>query len=379
MSASRTLSMYWAAGCGGCEISVVNLHEGLLDVIATADLVFCPCLVDTKLSDLEAMPDASIDVTLFNGAMRNEDNVEMARLLRRKSRLLVAYGSCASSGCIPGLSNLSTLAEHLDTVYRDHPGLDNPHGVVPREHSPVPEGTLHLPRLAERVRTLRDVVPVDYVVPGCPPEPLATAQALLALLDGTDLPPRGSVLAGGDSTVCAECPRRREGKLLTGFRRTWEIDPDPELCLLEQGLVCMGIATRDGCGALCPAVNMPCLGCYGPPEGVRDQGAAMTSALGAAIDVAPARGLHDEEVSAYADSVLDGIPDWAGTFYRFSLPSSTLDAVATRHRTSPPRPRTPSEESRGARQRGTLPAQRAPLPAQRTSSEEPRGARPARI
>jgi F420-non-reducing hydrogenase small subunit len=335
-----SLSMYWAAGCGGCEMSVVNLHETLLDVLSVADLVFCPCLMDTKLSDVEAMPDGGIDVTLLNGAMRNEDNAEMARLLRRKSRILVAYGSCASSGSIPGLSNLFSLDDHLRTVYTRQPSLDNPDRILPGQRSPVPEGTLELPALYERVLPLREVVEVDYLIPGCPPESDQVAAALKILVDGTELPPRGSVLGSGPSTVCSECRRRREGKMITELRRTWQSDPDPDLCLLEQGLVCMGVATREGCGALCPTVNMPCIGCYGAPEGVRDQGAAMTGAIGAAIDTAPAKGLEDAAVGDHADEVLDGVPDWVGTFYKFTLPSSVLDSIAPRRQEPTPPPET---------------------------------------
>jgi len=340
MSDRARLAIYWAAGCGGCEISVLNLHEQLLDVIALADVVFCPALVDTKRADVEAMPDAgepgSIDVCLLNGAMRTSENIEMAHLLRRKSRVLIAYGSCSNSGCVPGLANLTGVEDILRTVYTTRPSGDNPGGTVPRQHIPVTEGALELPLLAERVVPLHEVVPVDYAIPGCPPEPAATAPVLTGLLHalttGGELPPPGSVLGAGPSTVCVECSRRREGKIITAFRRNHLVDPDPELCLLEQGLVCMGIATREGCGALCPAVNMPCIGCYGPPAGVRDQGAAMVGALGAAIDVAPAVGTGDDGPAAYADSVLDGIPDWTGSLYKFSLAASRVETVANRHR-----------------------------------------------
>jgi F420-non-reducing hydrogenase small subunit len=351
MAAHRSLAVYWGAGCGGCEVSLLNLDETLLDVLENTEIVFCPALVDTKYADVEAMPDGGIDVTLFNGAIRTGENEEMARLLRRTSRVMVAYGSCAGSGCVPGLANLSPLAEQLRTVYH-RPSTDNPHDVLPRDTSAVREGTLTLTPLSERVRPVGEVVDVDYTIPGCPPEPAAMASALLALLDGTDLPPRGSVLGAGSSTVCAECSRTRGGKVVTRFRRTWEVDPDPTVCLLDQGLVCLGIATRSGCGALCPGVNTQCIGCYGAPEGVRDQGAAMAGALGSMIDISPAAGRGDEGVAAYVDEVLDAIPDWVGTFYAFGLPSSSLDAAALHH-------------AGPARCEPVLPAPREPDPAPR--------------
>ena len=102
MSEKPKLAVYWAASCGGCEVAVLNLHERLLDVDAAFDFMFCPCLMDTKTKDVEALPDRAIAVTLFNGALRTQENIEMARLLRRKSRLLVAFGSCAEGGLYPG-------------------------------------------------------------------------------------------------------------------------------------------------------------------------------------------------------------------------------------------------------------------------------------
>ena len=111
------LSLYWSASCGGCEIAVANIHEKLLDVDSFFDFMFCPCLIDTKKSDIENLPDNGILLTLFNGAIRTEENEEMAHLLRKKSQVMVAFGSCAYEGCIPALGNLYTGEQILDTVY----------------------------------------------------------------------------------------------------------------------------------------------------------------------------------------------------------------------------------------------------------------------
>ena len=99
------LAMYWAAACGGCEIAVLNIGEKILDVDAAFDVAFWPVAMDAKYKDVEAMPDGSITLTLFNGGIRNEENEYMAGLLRDKSQILVAFGSCASEGCIPGLAD----------------------------------------------------------------------------------------------------------------------------------------------------------------------------------------------------------------------------------------------------------------------------------
>lgn len=325
MTAKPKISMYWASSCGGCEISLVNIHEHLLDVAAHFDFVFCPCLLDTKTRDIEAMADGEMLITFFNGALRTSENVEMAHLLRRKSQLLIAYGSCASEGCIPALANLSSKQSLFETVYGPGPSIDNPAFVVPAPETPIPEGApLRLPVFNDRVQTLAQAVDVDYVIPGCPPESHQVWAVIEHVIQGKPLPAKGSVLGAGDKTVCDECKRVKQEKKVTRFYRTYEIIPDPEQCLLEQGLVCMGIATRSGCGGLCPDVNMPCIGCYGPPAGVKDQGARMIGALGAIIDVKPMTEMGEGRLNAHLAQVLDGIPDLAGTLYKFSMAGSLL-------------------------------------------------------
>jgi F420-non-reducing hydrogenase small subunit len=312
-------AMYWAASCGGCDIAVLNLHEAILDVAERFDIVFWPAVMDAKYRDVEAMPDASIDLALVSGSIRNEENADVVRLLRRKSRILVAFGSCATEGCIPGLANLGTLPSLLDVVF-DGPGTDNPQHLRPVAHAAVPEGELHLPAMTPLVQPLDQVVEVDYRMPGCPPEPERIAEViglLGAALDGkADLPPHGSVVGAGRSTVCDECLRSRGVKRIAEFRRIQELPRlDPSLCLLEQGLPCNGPATRDGCGAKCPAAGTPCIGCYGPAEGVVDFGARLLSAFASVVEA--------DEPDAI-DRILDGLPDPVGQFYRFSLAGSLL-------------------------------------------------------
>jgi len=312
------LAIYWASGCGGCEIAFANLDERLLEATAAFDLAFCPALVDAKRADVEALPDGGLALTLFDGAIRTSENEEWAALLRRKSRVLVAMGACAHGGGIPALSNLSTRADHLRTIYLEQ--AENPAGVLPSHRVEVPEGTLELPVLHERVRRLADVVPVDYALPGCPPETEQLWNVLRRFAGGDPLPAPGAVLGTGPASVCGECPRRRSERKVAAFRRVWEFVPDPEVCLVEQGIACMGLATRGGCGALCPAVQMPCIGCYGPPEGVYDQAAKMVSALGSVLDIAPIRELRNEAaIAARIDAALDGIPDVAGLTGKFHL------------------------------------------------------------
>jgi len=117
MTDKPKFAMYWAASCGGCEIAVLNIHEKILDVDKNFDVVFWPVAMDAKYKDVEKMADGEILLTLLNGSIRNEENEHIAKLLRQKSKLLVAFGSCANEGCIPGLANFYTRQQIFDTVY----------------------------------------------------------------------------------------------------------------------------------------------------------------------------------------------------------------------------------------------------------------------
>lgn len=320
-------AMYWAASCGGCEISVLNIGDKLLDVDAAYDVAFWPVAADFKYDDVRGYPDGYIDVCLYNGAVRNSENEEMAHLLRQKSKVLVAFGSCAYEGCIPALANLTTKEAIFRSVYQDNPSIDNPDGVFPQPVSEVPEGVLHIPEFYETVKSLDQVVPVDYTIPGCPPEPeqiWAVLEAVTAALTaGAELPPAGSIVGAGTVAVCEECSLEKNEKTIERFYRPYEITPEPELCLLEQGILCMGPATRGGCGALCPQVGMGCRGCYGPLDDVEDQGAKMLSAIASVVDV----GAPDEEEAELEEKIaaaMDTLADPAGTFYRFSMSKSLL-------------------------------------------------------
>jgi F420-non-reducing hydrogenase small subunit len=309
------VALYWAASCGGCEIATLAIGDKILKLAEAADIVFWPVAIDAKYADVERMADKSIDACLFNGAIRNSENEHMAKLLRQKSKIMIAYGSCAVEGCIPGLANFYNLKMMVDTAFIDTASSDNPSKIIPQTSVKVPEGELELPTLWETVRTLAQTVDVDFFVPGCPPEERTTWLALEALLSGK-LPPKGTVIAHPANAVCNDCPRVKHEKKIKAFHRPYEIIPEPDKCLLEQGLLCYGVATRGGCGAPCPQANMPCTGCYGPVAGVRDQGAHFLTALSSVID-----SNDPDEI----EKILDGIVDPAGTCYRYSLADSMIN------------------------------------------------------
>jgi F420-non-reducing hydrogenase small subunit len=301
------IAFYWAASCGGCEIAVLDVNEKILDVVAAADIVFWPVAMDIKYKDVEAMPDKSIDACFFNGAIRTEENEKMAKLLRQKSKILVAFGSCANDGCVKGLANLWDRDTVFERAYLETQSTENPESVTPKTRVKVKEGELELPEFYDTVKTLPQTVDVDYTISGCPPPIPAIITMFNAFITG-NLPPKGSSFLPNKS-ICDECPREKKNRELTEIKRIYEIEDDGVTCFWDQGVICMGPATRAGCGAQCPNVNIPCTGCDGPGPRVIDQGAAAISAL-ASIATNP--------------EVVKQVVDPIGTFYKYSLAHSIL-------------------------------------------------------
>src|SRR5512142_3292516 len=225
------IASYWCASCGGCEETVVDLAEDILGVVEKVDIVLWPVAMDFKYKDVEAMPDKSIVATLLNGAIRSTEQEHMAVLLRRKSQYLIAYGSCAHLGGIPGLANQFEREQILKFNYEDAPSVVNENKVRPQVKFADNGRELTLPTLHHVVRALDQVVEVDYYVPGCPPTPKITKQAVTALLEGR-LPAKGTVL-GPDTALCDECPRKatKPGTWdYTAFVRPHQKLLDPEKC-----------------------------------------------------------------------------------------------------------------------------------------------------
>ncbi|MBS4014941.1 MAG: oxidoreductase [Candidatus Latescibacteria bacterium] len=310
---------YWAASCGGCEIAVLDLNEKILDVLNIADIVLWPVAMDVKYADVENFPDQYMDVCFFNGSIRNSEQEHMAKLLRKKSKVLIAFGSCAHHGCIPGLANLHNRQTIFDTVYKETVSTNNPENKRPLVNSVVKEGELIIPEFYDNVRPLDKVVDVDYYLPGCPPPVPLIINAVDAIAKGT-LPQKGTVLAPIKS-LCDECERNvNKEKKMPDIKRVYEIEADPKKCFLEQGIICMGPATRSGCQTRCINANWPCTGCLGPTPEVTDQGAKMISAIGSILKIDQEKKLTDAEVQALTDKIKDPI----GTFYMYDLASAII-------------------------------------------------------
>lgn len=316
------VALYWCASCGGCDEAVVDLAEGILDVAKAVDIVFWPVAIDTKTADVEALPDGALLASFINGAIRNSEQEEMAHLLRRKSKYIIAFGACAQLGGIPGLANLFSREEIMSEVFSTAPTVIDD-GVRPRTNTLDQMHSLSLPEFSDTVRTLDQVIAVDYYIPGCPPSTKVVAVALGALIAG-QLPTPGTVLAP-DYALCEECPRKEskpEKLALEALHRPHEIEADTEKCLLAQGIVCLGAGTRAGCEAACVKGNMPCTGCSGPTSRVRDQGAKLISSLASNLSATE---------PADIDHILSALPDEVGIFYRYTLPGSLLQRLAVPH------------------------------------------------
>jgi len=291
------LAEEWFAICGGCEVTILDIGEPLIDVLAKLDIVHMPVLMDHKLfgqtgenAEL-SIPEA--DVGIITGGIRTEEHKKIAQEMRKKCKTLIAMGSCACFGGVPALANLYSTEEMTDKVYR---------GSVTTDHDGIPHSGI--PALTDRVYAVKEVVPVDLSLPGCPTTPEMVAGALIALLEGKpiELPSK---------SVCDDCPTIREKKAVSTLKRRLEgpeFTPGRPLsemrCLMEQGFLCLGPATRTGCGGSqgtprCIRAYMPCEGCFGP---LSDTANPMVDMMGALSTI----GLDPKQ-----------IPDRAPTFNRF--------------------------------------------------------------
>lgn len=309
--------------CEGCSVAILDLNEKILDLVALADIVHWVLATDFKYSDLEKLQDKEIDISIHHGTIRTSEHVHLAHLFREKSKILIAFGACSCFGGIPGLCNVTNKEEIFKVVYQETSSTINPESITPQTKVSHNGHDLTLPELLNDGRALHQVVDVDYYLPGCPPA-VEMIEKLIPIiknfLETGNLPAKGTVIAS-EKTLCDECPLERQKKIIDKIIRPHKIIPDTKRCLLEQGILCMGPATRGGCGTKCLNVFMPCRGCMGPTADVSDQGAKMIGAIASILGVEKEKDLSDEEI----EKLLDQIKDPLGTFYRFTLPVASIN------------------------------------------------------
>lgn len=159
------LATAWLGGCSGCHMSFLDLDERLIDLAGMVEVVYTP------IADIKEFPE-HVDIALVEGAVANEDNLRDIKLIRQRSRVLVAFGDCAVTGNVTALRNLFSIEDVLNRAYRDADvvaGVPAGNGIRAQAEGSVVRGQDLVPRLLNRVRRIHDVVPVDYFLPGCPP------------------------------------------------------------------------------------------------------------------------------------------------------------------------------------------------------------------
>ncbi|HEU5397300.1 MAG TPA: oxidoreductase [Verrucomicrobiae bacterium] len=177
------LATVWLGGCSGCHMSFLDLDEALVDLAPKIEVVYSPVV------DVKEYPE-NVDVCLVEGAICNEDHVEMAHQIRRRTKKVIAFGDCAVTGNVPSIRNqlgLGNLENVLQRAYVEAAQL-NP--CVPEEKGIVPP-------LLERVLPLHDLIHVDYHLPGCPPSAKRIKLFLTQMLEGKEPKLEGANLKFG--------------------------------------------------------------------------------------------------------------------------------------------------------------------------------------
>jgi F420-non-reducing hydrogenase small subunit len=288
----------WFAICGGCEVTILDLGEELLELLPELEFVHMPVIMDHKIygqtGELREVEIPKADVGILSGGIRNEENKELAQKMRESVDFLISMGSCACFGGIPALANQFSTEDIFNRVYKSN-GTTVP-GEPPSKD---------IPPLTDRVYSVDEIVKVDLELPGCPTTPSMFAAAILHLLKGTPF-------ELDQKSVCDQCPTKREKKAVSELKRPLESvegvgEPlDQVRCFMEQGFLCLGPATRAGCGGMeggvprCISAYMPCRGCFGPLQKTANP---MVDMMGALSTI----GLNPRE-----------IPDRAAQFNRFS-------------------------------------------------------------
>lgn len=207
------LAVFKFASCDGCQLTLLDCEDELLAIAEAVEIAY---FVEARRRTLEG----PYDVTLVEGSVTTEEEVERIQEVRRQSRFLVSIGACATAGGIQSLRNWVDVDDYKQIVYA------------------VPDYIHTL----EQSRPISDYVPVDFELRGCP----ISKRQLLDLISSLLIGRKPQVPT---YSVCVECKRRGT------------------VCVtVAQGVPCLGPATQAGCGAICPAYGRGCYGCFGPFE-----------------------------------------------------------------------------------------------------------------
>lgn len=220
---SNSFGVLQLSGCAGCEVSLLNAPEW----VGQHRLAYMPLIM--AVDDLPP-----VDTLLVSGAVRTDEDLYRLRQAARRTDHLVAVGTCAISG---GVANLGDRDEVRSVFFAE----------MERQH---------VPRLLPKLRPVDAVVSVSRYLPGCPPMPHLFMQALFGQPD-----------AKMPASVCLDCGRKKTRDKPQRLRGIQEAAPEPDICLINQGYLCIGSSTRGGCGAPCTRAGNACVGCRGPSDG----------------------------------------------------------------------------------------------------------------
>lgn len=232
-----TVGIFGLTGCAGDQLVVLDCEDQLLDLVALLDIR--DFLMASSAEDVEC----SLDIAFVEGAVLTMRDAGVLRAIRKRSKILVALGTCAVWGGVAAMDRGADRAKMLEEVY----GNRGP------EYDSYPAQALH------------EIVKVDFNITGCPIEKGHFLEAVAALLNG-DAP----VFPG--CPVCTEC-RMRENNCL----------------LIERGEICCGPITAAGCDARCPQLRIPCIGCRGP---------VADSNIASALDMFVEKGFDRQRIAA---------------------------------------------------------------------------------
>jgi sulfhydrogenase subunit delta len=213
MAHKPTVAVYKFSSCDGCQLSMLNMEDELLDLAGAIDIAMF-------LEATRAEKPGPYDIAIVEGSITTPHEAERIKDIREQCKILIALGTCATAGGIQALRNFADADEYATVVY-DHPEF------------------LHYLKTS---KPMSEYVHVDYELSGCPVNKAQVIEVIVALLNN-----RKPVLPS--YPVCMECKRRGT------------------VCVLvAHGVPCIGPATIAGCGALCPANGRGCYGCFGPTK-----------------------------------------------------------------------------------------------------------------
>lgn len=223
--------------CSGCQVQFLNLEDDFFDLLKKFEIVYFPTAKEENLK-------IEFDVALVEGSVSTPEEIEKLRWIREASINLGALGTCACSGGVQGINNFSSLEDARLKVY----------------------GKARLDYESIEVKPIHQYVGVDFYIPGCPFDRTFLVSNLKNLI-------MGKKPIEIDYNVCASC-KLKENR-----------------CFLDLNVLCMGPVTMGGCGAICPTVNRPCEGCWGPSKEAKESDTVRTH-----VEKLRSMGISDEEI-----------------------------------------------------------------------------------